>query len=219
MVRPIGDFIIAKEKSISVLISEKEIPSDQDYEWFSSLSLFYEDVYGRKFRVRLLYCWYKNSRGEFPHLRSLGQEHYQLSEFPWEPINCPDIGNVYLTETGQNNGVLWRYIPKYRGMYRLQQLSRIKGFKVKGISLTHNTAFCIKDVKFDWNGYPIYVLQIRKREPFVLSPLVDTNGFKGVQVTSEKDSSTNWKWGTFGLSLQSKQKMILGSCTIMFTKL
>lgn len=121
--------------------------------WVSSLSVFYEDVYGRYYRTRLVYQRDKDSA------RVIGKESFDLSEMPFSPWQIHDIQG-FRTPEGTPYPVEYR--SSTTPLHFTKHAAEMKAIPVAGTDFTRNKALQIKDISFDRHngGFPTWEIQI-----------------------------------------------------------
>ena len=199
--KPVSDFVVGSGEYLSIRLNTATVPTVGRDQWLSSLSLYYEDVYQRVYRARLLYRWFEDNKSLL--LRSVGVEHIKLFTFPYSPMSNPGIKEIHDIEGGKP----CKYIQAIRGFYRAEVRDRIRGLVLDGTTFTLNKSIIVHDILFDWHGWPVYVLQVGEYKSFVLNPQYRDDGHReGVliwdapyDVHALHQPSLDWIYPDYGL--------------------
>lgn len=169
------DFVIAAGDEYTFLLEAgREFSRDNQHDYLSSISLFYEDVYKRLYRSRLLYQ-HKTWNGAYT-LRTVATEHFEITSLPVSPMSNFNIERLRLPE----GYVPHLYRPPY-GMFSLQEhIDRCIGSTVTGNKFTRDENIEIQNIVIPWHGYPEFYVRIGENIPFALVavPKDDTGQFK-----------------------------------------
>ena len=157
------DFVIAAGDEHSFLLaSSQQFNRDGQHDYLSSLSLFYEDVYKRLYRSRLLYQ-HKRSNDTYV-IRTVVTEHFKVDNLPVSPMSNFNIDRL-LTPEGYAPHI---YRPPYGMFCLLEHRERCIGSSVAGSPFTKGKDVQIENIVIPWHGYPEFHLRIGKNTPFAL---------------------------------------------------
>lgn len=160
----IVDFAIASGEEFTFLINfSTNYLSDGDH--MSSLSVFFEDVYGRYYRSRILYKWI--SRQSNNQIRSIDSEIFSIDELPINTFDNYDIRELYELE-GFARPIPFR--GSYRCFYRKSFMSKVEGIMLNGNSFTQGRALRLEKIIEAWHGYPEFQLRIDNFPFFIIKP-------------------------------------------------
>lgn len=129
----------------------------------SSLSLYYEDVYARIFRSRIVFIWKHDSYGW--HVEVIGRENTEAVELPMNPYSDTDVSIYSILE----GGIAIRDNPIFRVLHFDDSRSKLLNFPMAGIPLTGDRTVTLLKYEFSHSGNPIYTLKIENFAEFKLS--------------------------------------------------
>ena len=184
----INDFVIGSKEEYTFQLRSRPPASSSDAKrWLSSLSVFYEDVYSRVYRSRIIYTWDAPEK-----IRVVGKE-----SFPDELqiLVCSNVQQIYDIE-GETpvafNG-------QYLNFHRIKFLKLILGTKIPGMAFTNNEDLILQKVDFQWHGNPDFYLQIGNNRPFRLTSNVNNNGSVGITIldVSGTEAKPYFEYGLF----------------------
>jgi hypothetical protein len=166
---PVTDFVVGSGEEFTIqLRTDDQNFRPQDNEWISSLSLFYEDVYGRYYRTRLLYRWFNDGSADV--VRTVGKEYFKLNNLPFDPASNPNIQRIRDIE-GERPVM---YLPTHRAFHRIEYVNRMIHTTVRGNEFTQQKEIELLGISPEWNGLPKYRVKIvGETIPFILTPIWD----------------------------------------------
>ncbi|MCL6633233.1 MAG: hypothetical protein K6T63_11455 [Alicyclobacillus herbarius] len=157
------DFVIAAGDEYSFhLACSQQFNPDGQHNYLSSLSLFYEDVYKRLYRSRLLYQ-YKSWNGSYV-IRSVATEQFRVDALPVSPISSFNIDRLLAPE----GYIPHIYRPPYGIFTLVENRERWIGSCVAGSPFTQGKDVQIENIVIPWHGYPEFHLRIGQNPPFAL---------------------------------------------------
>jgi hypothetical protein len=150
----------------------------------SSLSLYYEDVYGQYYHTQLLYL--RKKVNESYALINAGVEDMSIQILPLETKSNFDFAQLIDLE-GQRPHI---YNPKYRVYYSKIATQNLLGSSTIACSLTQYNNPDIKNILIPYHGFPEFHMQIMDYRPFVLTCVPAGEGRLSYQV---RDVNMNHK--------------------------
>lgn len=134
------------------------IPKSQEQNSLvSSMSLFYEDVYGRFYRSRIIFSWTYHD-GQL-NVASIGRE-FGKTLLPIIPMNHERHFKIHELEGGK----MFRHVGGHEKLYRLQYMKLDHPIKVTGSDFTKNKDIIVTGITFNWTGFPVFEFHIEKHE-------------------------------------------------------
>jgi len=157
------DFVIAAGDEFTFLLgSGQEFSRDSQHDYLSSVSLFYEDVYKRLYRTRLLYL-HKSWGGTY-EMRQVSTEHFSVDTLPVLPMSNFNIDLIRTPEGYTPH----RYRPQFGVFSLLEHRNLFFGVPVAGNPFTQDKDIRVENIVIPWHGYPEFHLRIGGHTPFAL---------------------------------------------------
>ncbi len=160
----ITDYSVGSGQAISFLLQLNNTRRlEAEVTTLSSLSLYYEDIYNRIFRSRIIFIWKHDSYGW--HIEVIGRENTEVIELPMNPYSDTDL-SVYSVLEG---GKAVRDNPIFRVLHFDDSSSKLLNLPIDGIPLTGDRAVTLLKYELSHSGNPIYTLKIENSTEFKLS--------------------------------------------------
>lgn len=194
----INDFVLSsKEESAFQLEQSSLFCPTGDYIWLSSLSIYYEDVYGRVYRSRIVYTMDK------PHnIKVISKENFSDTL----PLNISSNFNVQdIFDLESQQPVVYR--GEFLALHSLKFQKAIKNMPIAGTELTKERDLELLRIEFLWHGFPVFHIRVGGHAPFKLS-YVNINGQATISIsnlTGDKVSS----YSEYGLYVDGDSKPLL----------
>ena len=180
-----------KEECTFVLDQRTDTFNADNQRWLSSLSVFYQDVYGRAFRSRLLYIW--NGQQQ---LEAVGKEHLANVVLPPTVLSS----SFSLTDFNRLEGprpVL--YFDEYLKFHMLTTKDQLFNTLIPGTQFTDKEPLILLDIEFNRtkNEKPSFHVQIAGHRAFIIS-YSSSNG-SGTVIISDCDDYETHAYQQYGL--------------------
>jgi hypothetical protein len=183
----INDFVIGSKEEYTFQLRSRPPASSSDVNsWLSSLSIYYEDVYGRIYRSRVIYTWDPQEE-----IRVTSKESFP-DILPIEV--CSNVQQIYDIE-GEIPVI---FKGQYLNLHRIRFQKRILGTKISGAAFTNNEDLTLQKVSFQWHGNPDFQLQIGNKRPFKLASNVNNNGSIEITISDLLDEKPK-PYSVYGL--------------------
>lgn len=162
----ICDYVLgAKEHCAFVLGKGTTFNPDQQYEWLSSLSIYYEDIYSRNYCSRILYVWDRTG-----NVKVVATEHFDNALPPIDFSVSFNVSHYYSIEGPRPFG----YLPQYLKLHLRKLELSLTDYQIPGTPFTGHNSIQIKKITFTWNGIPKFVVRIKDNREFIISWTSDT---------------------------------------------
>lgn len=160
----ITDYSVGSGQAISFLLPWNNMRRlEAEVTTLSSLSLYYEDIYSRIFRSRIVLIWKHDSYGW--HVEVIGRENTEAVELPVNPYSDTDVSIYSVLEGGK----AIRDNPIFRVLHFDDSSSKLLNFPINGIPLTGDRPVTLLRYEFSHSGNPIYTLKVENFAEFKLS--------------------------------------------------
>ena len=183
-IRIINYILGSKEECAFQLEKRTDTFNPGNQRWLSSLSVYYEDVYGRIFRSRILFTW------DSPEsIQVISKEHFTESVLPINELSSAfTVMDFYRIEGLRP--VL--YLPQFLKFHMLTSQRALIGISIPGTHFTHQKSFQIREIQFNLNtnGNPEFNVQVGNSRPFIISSN-SNDGSIPPKITDPMDSETH----------------------------
>lgn len=159
------DHILGSKEECSFLLKQRTDtfnPTDEQI-WISSLSVYYEDVYGRTFRSRILFKWHGPK-----NIQVMGKEHFTDVEVP--SIELSRVNSIIDLNYKEGYRPI-HFIQTFHKLHMLSIQNNLKGTVINGNEFTNKNKITIKDIMFNWfnnTGKPDFLIKIDNKRPFII---------------------------------------------------
>ena len=165
-VKRLSGFVIGPEKEFKFRFKRSTSYISDTVTWISSFSVFYEDVYGRYYLLRIIYTFSKNNDEFLAEI--IGNEHIEIKELPLVVAGIFDIRQIYNYE-GSKPTI---YRPQFKAFYYKKIVDQLLNMKIQGTHFTGNQEVTIRNIAFQGNGYPVFYVQAGDYLPFIIRQTV-----------------------------------------------
>jgi len=131
----------------------------KDEELVTSFSVWYEDVFGRKFRTRSVVTY-----GGRAQPRVLVREQFAVEAMPNPDSTIGQLGSIEMLAFGRPVP----YSPLWEDLYPRRRVAQCVGVELPGNEFTLGTRIRLLDLDFWGDASPTLSLQVRKFSPFTI---------------------------------------------------
>lgn len=194
----INNFVIGSEEEFTFQFMPDSTFSsifvdDLNLNSLSSISVFYEDVYGKVYRARTVYSVESSAPNCLNGVIVLLKENFE-DKLPIKPQGMFDVR--WINEIEGQSPVVYR--GQYLLFHRLKSIKSLEGTKLEGTEFTQNADITFLGVTFPWHGFPQLHLQIENNLPLRLSYIQDREGQHAKIYDIDSDNrSRNSEYGLF----------------------
>ena len=174
---PLRAAVIPPEREIGDTLPvnvESGLMQQNDFDIISSWSLWYQDVYRRWYRSRIVFEHGRRHNTEVPPVSRvlvneffsgvdpISASHGGIAAYPANFVSKYEFGKVHRSRS---------LSPKW---YSLTRIEKLRGTRLTGTALTNGKPFILRDITFwMWDGYPDFTLEVEGHSPFVVGKYSD----------------------------------------------